>query len=145
MTDYYLRKWFDPILRKPCVPIEDFSNLSDLVDSMKTIMSENYGVGLAAPQVGDSRQILVAKVKGKKNIFINPKIIYGEGLIILREGCLSFPRIFVPTFRKELIQVEYQDINGVKIKEIFGNIDAVILQHEIDHLRGKLMFQYFKR
>jgi len=144
MEQYHLRKWGDPILRKPCKTVEDFSQLDGLIDSLGFIMEKNSGCGLAAPQVGDSRKVLIAKINNNPKVFVNPTIENAKGYVPFLEGCLSFPGITVPTMRRYSIDLKYQDKNGSEIEKTFKGISAIVLQHEIDHLNGKLMFHYFR-
>ena len=64
MINHYLRKWGDPILRQSCHPVEDFSMLAELINSMHSTLRYYSGIGLAAPQVGDNRQVIIAKING---------------------------------------------------------------------------------
>ena len=134
-----IRKEGDPVLRKKTVPVSKFTpQLVNLIEDMIETMLDAEGVGLAAPQIGISKSIIV--VKDNENIFeiINPEIISGEGEVVGIEGCLSLPGIYgeVPRFSR----VEVKGLNRYK-KEV--NISAEgfisrIFQHEIDHLRGVL-------
>ena len=144
MIDYHLRKWGDPILRQKCRQVEDISELGGLILSMRSIMSDHSGLGLAAPQIGDDRQILIAKISGDPQVFINPTITKAKGYIPFIEGCLSLPGLIIPTLRRSSIEVEYQTIGGTKKSGTYTGLNAIVLQHEIDHLNGKLMYQYFK-
>ena len=143
MDDYYLRKWGDPVLREPCEAVEDFSQLDFLIDSMYSIMRQNLGCGIAAPQVGDSRQVLIAQIGLKSEVFVNPRIEFARGYVPFLEGCLSFPFLLVPKIRRYRIDVNYFDRYGAEKSNTFRGLNAIILQHEIDHLNGKLMFHYF--
>jgi len=145
MTNYYLRKWSDPVLRQKCEKVEDFSKLGNLVNSMLEIMNNHEGIGIAAPQIGDTRQVLIAKVNSKYQVFVNPEIKKARGFIPYLEGCLSFPGLTVPTLRKYSIDVEYQNTTGKKLSQKFSGVDSIVMQHEIDHLNGKLMFNYLKK
>ena len=134
-----IRKEGDPVLRKKTVPVSKFTpQLVNLIEDMIETMLDAEGVGLAAPQIGISKSIIV--VKDNENIFeiINPEIISGEGEVVGIEGCLSLPGIYgeVPRFSR----VEVKGLNRYK-KEV--NISAEgfisrIFQHEIDHLQGVL-------
>jgi peptide deformylase len=139
MEKYEIRKWKDPILREVCTPVENFFELGDIVESMQKIVGEHAALGLAAPQIGDSRQIVVARVNKNIEVFINPIIKHSGGYIPFIEGCLSFPGKIIPTIRRYSINLEYQNRDGVKINRDYKGINAVILQHEIDHLSGKLI------
>lgn len=113
---------------------------------MLDTMYENDGVGLAAPQVGVSKQIMVIDVNAgdeeetrKPIVFINPVIIEREGEMIGQEGCLSFPNVFFEVKRAKRIVVRYQNLAGKDLKlEASDNLLCRAIQHEIDHLTGEL-------
>lgn len=130
----------DPILRQVAKLVEVFdSNLSTFCINLETTMTVYNGLGLAAPQVGVSWRIIVVKDLG---ILINPKIISTEGTQLQEEGCLSSPGIFAKVRRALRVVVEYQDINNNQQTISACGLPAVILQHEIDHLNGKLFLDY---
>jgi peptide deformylase len=113
-----------------------------LIDDMVETLYAKRGAGLAANQVGVSKQILVAddsRNGGNIKILINPKIIRKKGEIILEEGCLSFPGLFFLIKRPAKIEVEYTDKNGQRKKMKAEDIMARIICHETDHLNGKTM------
>jgi len=140
---YYLRKLPDPILRQQAVEVEDFPNLDELLSNLYEILSVKRGVGLAAPQIGDSRRVAIIKINGEIREFINPrKLKEGINPYSIEEGCLSIPDTFVSTHRNYPIQIEYQDRRGVHHTERFTGFNAVVLQHEMDHLDGKLIIDY---
>ena len=145
MTEYYLRKWNDPILRKECRKVEDFSSLENLVSSMRSIMKKYEGLGLAAPRVGDDRSVLLAQIGSMPKLFINPQIVSAAGYIPFIEGCLSFPGVTVPKLRRYRIDLRYQDEKGMQKEETFRGLNSIVLQHEIDHLHGRLLYQLFKK
>ena len=144
MAEYYIRKWFDPILRKKCTRVHDFPGLDGLISALNSFMSKESGLGLAAPQIGDDRQVLLAKIKGSVQEFVNPEITGAKGYIPFIEGCISLPGLIVPRIRRYSIDVSYQDRTGKKKTGTFKGLSSIILQHEIDHLNGKLMYNYFK-
>jgi len=109
---------------------------------MAKIMYENEGIGLAAPQVGvDKRIIIVHTDKGLLKL-INPKILEKEGEDSLSEGCLSLPEIFVKVNRAERIKIEGLNEEGKSIKLKAEDFLARVIQHEIDHLNGVLIIDY---
>lgn len=108
----------------------------NIVMDMIKIMYLRGGIGLAAPQVGISKRILVMGTPEKSYICINPEIISGEGNINDIEGCLSFPGLFLHVKRYEKIKVKYQNILGEFKEEEFDGIIARVFQHELDHLNG---------
>lgn len=116
--------------------------IKDLVKIMKKVMKENKGVGLAANQVGKSLAIFIAEDKNKIHTFINPKIIKFIGKEeIVEEGCLSTPKIWGYLKRYPEVVVEYQNLFGKRKKMRAKGLLAQIIQHEIDHLEGKLFIE----
>lgn len=141
-NDYHLRKWSDRHLKQVCRPVEDFSNLNELVLELKVKMLENRGVGMAAPQIGDDRRVLVALVGDGYEVFVNPEIKQESGHIPSIEGCLSYPGLVALKMRRYNIEVAYQTAKGEHKDAIFKGDDAIVLQHEIDHLNGKVLFPH---
>ena len=144
MTESPLRLYGDKILRQK---IEDVifprDDLKQIVMSMLLIMYKEGGVGLAANQVGISERIAVIDVKQEQNdedqvILINPTIIKSEGEVDGNEGCLSLPGIHTPKKRAQYVEVESYTYDGEKVIIKGEDLLAVALQHEIDHLNGKL-------
>lgn len=140
-----IRKEGDEILSKKCREVETIDDrIIELGKDMLETMYKNDGIGLAACQVGILKRVIVYDVKyveedGKKegHILINPKITSrSKSMIEVEEGCLSFPDIYKVVQRHEKVTVEYTDINGKKKKINAKDIEAVCLQHEIDHLDG---------
>ncbi len=144
MSKYYLRKWSDPILRKECRDVDDFFDLDELISAMGQAVYAYHSDGIAAPQLGDDRRVIMVNIKGDLDVFVNPVILGAWGYTPLLECCLSFPGLFVPTVRRLGINVAYQTKSGAVKRESFWGLNALFLQHEIDHLDGKLMFQYHK-
>ncbi|MBI5415985.1 MAG: peptide deformylase [Candidatus Omnitrophica bacterium] len=138
-----IRIYGDPCLRKRSVPV---ARVGDgelaLIQSMLAAMRENKGVGLAAPQVGINRQIFVADVGTGPMAFINPRIIRRMGGAALEEGCLSIPGVTVMVRRPEKIVVRYMDENNRPQEKIYDDLLARVIQHEMDHLDGKLIIDY---
>jgi len=141
-----IRIYPDPILRKKATPIKNINGkVKEIVDRMVEVMHANKGIGLAAPQIGISSQIIVVGVGGKWRAFINPKIIEGEGESILEEGCLSLPTIEVPVKRKQQVLIRAWDVDGKEVSlELFG-FPGRVYQHEIDHLNGILIIHHISR
>ena len=139
----------DPLLNQvcePCDPKRDKS-LKRLSKQMSHVMYKNNGVGLAAPQVGVLKRIIVIDVDwddDNKNplVLINPRIVEKRGEPITDgEGCLSIPGITVPVTRSPWVRVQYEDFDG-DLWEIEGDdLLGRCLQHEIDHLDGKTLFE----
>ena len=142
------------ILRKPTAPVAKFDRkLEKLADLMLKTMYAANGVGLAAPQIGESVRMLVIDVdynsgryeEGAEDdepnpyIMVNPVIVYREGEMQSYEGCLSFPDVFFDVKRARKIAFKYQDLNGKEHRmEAEGDLFCRCVQHEIDHLNGKL-------
>ena len=140
-----IRKEGDEILSKKCREVETIDDrIIELGKDMLETMYKNDGIGLAACQVGILKRVIVYDVKyveedGKKegHILINPKITSrSKTMIEVEEGCLSFPDVYKVVQRHEKVTVEYIDIDGKKKKINAKDIEAVCLQHEIDHLDG---------
>lgn len=111
-------------------------DLNDLVPQMFSIMINNNGVGLAAPQIGVSKRILVINYEDTLLACINPEIVNGSGEVSGTEGCLSFPGLWLKVKRYETVMVRYQDMTGNNREETFSGFMARIFQHELDHLDG---------
>lgn len=115
-----------------------------LAQDMLDTMYASNGVGLAAPQVGVSKRMMVIDVAGedeprKPIVFINPEIIEAEGEMVGQEGCLSFPEVFFEVKRASRIVVKFQNLAGKEQKlAAAGNLLCRAIQHEIDHLEGEL-------
>ena len=133
-----LRVYPDPILTQISEPVEDFDGLDIFCDEMYAVMLENDGVGLSAVQVGVLKQIIIVDINGRRNI-INPEI---RETVTKRfkfsEGCLSVPGYYENRERSDAILLRYEDEKGdVSVKWISG-LEAFCIQHEMDHLEGKL-------
>lgn len=149
--DLTLRIYPDPILREKAEKIVDFDDeLREFADAMVETMFRERGIGLAAPQVGESRRLIVALQMRDPDdndaeplVLVNPRILNEGGeLWELDEGCLSIPGITGPVNRRSRVEVEYEDVAGeTRIVEAVGMF-ARVLMHEIDHLNGKLFIDY---
>lgn len=143
MSDLKLRKYGDPILRKKAKRVEKISyEERDLLSYMVRIMSENEGVGLAAPQIGMDKRIIIADIGKELLKIINPQILEGEGENSLSEGCLSLPEIFIPVNRANKIKIEGLSEDKKLLRLTIEGFLARIIQHEIDHLNGVLIIDY---
>jgi len=136
----------DPRLRKKAVPVEVVDDpLRLLIDDMFETMYEAPGIGLAATQVDVHRRLLVADVSQEKDepqVLINPEILERDGSAITEEGCLSVPGYYEEIERAEHIKVRYLDRDGNEQESEYEGLLAVCVQHEIDHLDGKLFVDY---
>lgn len=135
----------DPVLKKVCEDVKKIDKrLRNLLDDMAETMYKHEGVGIAAPQVGISIRAIVVDVNEKRYDLINPEIISREGSIIDSEGCLSCPDIFGDVERAEKICVKYKNrFNKEKELKAEGLL-ARCIQHEVDHLNGKLFIDIAK-
>ena len=134
-----LRYDTDEILRKRSKEVNEIDNkIRELAIDMLDTMYKNDGVGLAAPQVGILKRIIVIDIGYGPKVFINPVIIKAQGKQTCEEGCLSFPNTFGNVDRPETVVVEAFDIDGNKVKVKAKELEAVVLCHEIDHLDGIL-------
>jgi len=144
-----LRFYPEAILRRKTQPVKKFDEeLHRILKEMAQIMYTNKGVGLAANQVGLDLSLLVADAGDKLYKLVNPKIILKQGKEIMEEGCLSIPGICVKVKRAKKIKVQAQDEYGKPLIIETEGLLSRILQHEIDHLKGKLIIDYlgfFKR
>ena len=136
----------DPRLRKKAAPVEGVDDpLRQLIDEMFETMYEAPGIGLAATQVDVHRRLLVADVSQEKDepqVLINPEILERDGSTITEEGCLSVPGYYAEIERAEHIKVRYLDRDGNEQESEYERLLAVCVQHEIDHLDGKLFVDY---
>lgn len=144
MTEYHLRRFWNLDLYRKCAHVDDFSTLDNLIDAMSDILSERSGAGIAAPQVGDNRQVIMIDLHLEYLVMVNPRVIESKGHAFSVEGCMSIPLFLFPKIRSEEILVEYNDAKGYRTKKRFSGFYSFAVQHEIDHLHGKLIFQYLK-
>jgi len=133
----------DPILRAQTVRVERITDdLRALVDRMFETMYAAQGIGLAAPQVGRTERLSVIDVDKAPLVIVNPEVIESSGSSKAEEGCLSIPDIYGDVQRPESVRVRYQDMDmqtrEIDAEGLFGRC----LQHEIDHLNGKLFIDY---
>lgn len=138
MTDYTLIKETDPILSTPAEPWDwdKDGEAADLSHAMLKLMFENNGIGLAAPQIGVGKRILVMGNPTLSFVCINPEIISASGDEKAQEGCLSFPGLWLHVARQETVTVRYQDVIGRTHDREFKGLQARVFQHELDHLNG---------
>jgi peptide deformylase len=136
----------DPRLRTVAKPVETFDDdLAQLVDDMIETMYEARGIGLAATQVNVHRRLLVLDVSDEQDDpreYVNPEIVESEGTETCEEGCLSVPGIYADVSRAERVRVRAFDRHGKAFEETIDGMHAVCLQHEMDHLEGKLFVDY---
>lgn len=142
-----------PVLKKTGEEINDtYPDLNKLIADMWDTMYNAKGVGLAAPQVGLSIRLFIVdtlqiqneekEVEGIKKVFINPHIIKEEGdHWTYEEGCLSIPNINGDVERQKIVHLSYMDANFEEHTEIFDGMNARVIQHEYDHIEGKLFIE----
>ena len=144
-------KYPDPVLSKPGEKVTEFTpELAQLVDEMFDSMYAAQGIGLAAPQIGISKQITVIDVSFKerpedKLTLINPEIITREGKQFEEEGCLSLPEIREKVHRAAKVKVRAQNVKGEFFEVEGEELLSRALQHEIDHLHGILFIDHLSR
>ncbi len=136
----------DPRLRNCAKPVEQFDDqLRELADNMLETMYHSSGIGLAATQVGEAKRVVVIDVSEERDqpqFLINPEILSREGEEVSEEGCLSVPSIYEKVSRAERIRFRAQDRNGDPVEMDAEGLLAVCIQHEIDHLNGKLFIDH---
>lgn len=136
----------DPRLRTRAQPVTRFdAELGQLIDDMFETMYAAPGIGLAATQVDEHRRVLVIDVSKDHDqplVFINPEILSREGEEVTEEGCLSVPENFAEVKRAAKVRVRAQGRNGEIFEEDYDGVLAVCIQHEMDHLEGKLFVDY---
>lgn len=136
----------DPRLRTKARPIETVDDaLRQVIDNMFETMYAAPGIGLAATQVNLHQRLLVADVSADKTdpqVLINPQILTMDGTQVTEEGCLSVPGFYEEVERAEHIRVCFLDRDGVVVENEFSGLLAACVQHEIDHLDGRLFVDY---
>jgi len=133
----------DPRLRLKGEPVDSFGRfLHGLLDDMTDTMRHAPGVGLAAPQVGEALQACVIEVQDQLYELINPRIVRSAGDDRDLEGCLSLPGYYAYVTRREKVWVVAQNRHGKKVKVAGAGLLGRALQHELDHLDGKLFIDY---
>ena len=139
-----------PILRQKALDLKSIEKEDIIIaEEMKEVMLNASGLGLAANQIGYLKKIITINIEDKKNnfetnyILFNPKILsYSKDKIKMEEGCLSIPQQYADIERSSEIEVEYINYKKKLIKRKVKGIEARVLQHEIDHLSGKLFIDY---
>jgi peptide deformylase len=135
----------DPRLRLKGEPVDSFGKyLHELLDDLTETMRAAPGVGLAAPQLGEALNVCVIEVEGQLHELVNPRIVRGNGEDNDLEGCLSIPGYVAYVTRRERVWVVAQNRLGRKIKLAGSGLLSRALQHELDHLDGKLYIDYLE-
>jgi peptide deformylase len=146
MTKLAILEYPDPRLRTKAAPVSHVDDaLRHLIDDMLETMYAKNGVGLAATQVDVHRRLLVLDVSDERNrplVLINPEITHADGRAIGEEGCLSLPGIYDKVERATQIRVRALDRNGQGFEMTAQDMLAVCIQHEIDHLEGRVFVDH---
>jgi len=138
-----IKKYPDIILREDCIQVEEITEKEkELFEKMLFTMRHFCGIGLAAPQIGISQKLIVAEVDGKTVKLANPEIVKAKGTDNMEEGCLSVPEVTVEIERPYEIIVKGLSKKGKLVEIEAKGLLARVLQHEIDHLKGKLIIDY---
>ena len=151
MGDLSITKYGNEVLRKVAEPVEEINDeIIQIVADMLEAMYKFEGVGIAAPQIGISKRIVIVDTEpsnpaSKPIVLINPEIVEKDGEIGEDEGCLSVPEIRGDVKRAERVVVEGIDLEGNKIRVEGTELLARALQHEIDHINGKLFIDHLSR
>lgn len=138
----------DPRLKKPCDPIAAVTaEISALASDMFETMYEAPGIGLAAPQIGVMKRLIVMDcIKDgppEPMALLNPQVLWSsEDLGSYEEGCLSIPDQYAEVKRPSSVKVGWMDLDGTQQERLFTGLWATCVQHEIDHLNGKLFIDY---
>jgi peptide deformylase len=141
----------DPILQKHAKPVEVFDEkLKQLAEDMLETMYHENGIGLAANQVAVLKRIVVMDVNAGEEdtslrdpkVLVNPQIVAAEGETAIEEGCLSVPEFRAEVKRAERITVKYQNVQGEPQEMEADGLLAICMQHEFDHLEGRLFIDY---
>ena len=135
----------DPILMRKAAPIEEIDNkICEIAQKMLDTMYDACGIGLAAPQIGLSKRLVVMDATGQKTgerVFINPQITEERGETIEEEGCLSFPDVMGNVKRSQYVTVTAYNLEGKKLEIKVEGLLSRVWQHEIDHINGRLFIE----
>jgi peptide deformylase len=140
-----IRQYPDAVLRMRANEVEQFDDdLARLADKMAHLMRDAHGVGLAATQVGVLQRLFVFQARDEQDVtaIVNPEITKrSTGVAVFEEGCLSLQGVLVPVERALDVTIEGQDVTGAPLRLELDEMDARVVQHEIDHLDGFLMLE----
>jgi len=139
-----IRTYGDPVLRRPAEPVETIDDETrDICEQMVEAMIRADGVGLAAPQIGISKRIVVLDVDGEFHILINPRLVEtSEETESFTEGCLSVPGVHAEVSRSARATIEGTSLDGSPVRITGEGLLARAIQHEIDHLNGNLFLDH---
>jgi len=142
-TKLRLRFYGDPVLRRRSEPLDQVTDKErEILAEMAELMRISGGIGLAAPQVGINKQIVLVDIGQGPVVLINPRITRKTGWASMEEGCLSLPGVYVKVKRAKMIQVSGLNEENQKVRITAYDLLARALAHEIDHLRGRLILDY---
>ncbi len=142
-TGLKIRVFGDTVLRKKAKTVKKITDYHrDILSKMARLMYDSTGIGLAAPQVGISEAMIVLDIGDGLYKLVNPKIVRKEGFQAIQEGCLSVPGVCLKVKRAKKVSVGALDENGEHIFIEASELLACVLQHEIDHLNGRLIVDY---
>ena len=145
MTVLDILSFPNPRLRKKSIDVEKSENMRGVIRNMADTMYANGGVGLAAPQIGIRKNLIIfdpSDDMSNLTEMVNPIIKAKDGEVYTNENCLSVPDIRARIKRSKNIKVKYDNLEGDTITKNFGGISSICIQHEIDHLKGKLIIDY---
>jgi len=142
-TELRIRKFGEPVLRKKSAPVKKITpEHQEFLSKMARLMYEGEGVGLAAPQAGLNEAMIVVDIGKGLYKLINPKIVKAQGCQTNEEGCLSVPGVCIKIKRAKRIELVALSESGKPLNIEAEGLLACVFQHEIDHLRGKLIVDY---
>ena len=143
MAQREILEYPDPRLRLESTPVADFDDeLGQLVEDLLDTLYATESIGLSAPQVNDRREVLVMDLSGNASspqVFVNPEIVASAAPGLVEESCLSVPGIVANVVRATEVRVRARQADGATLMRDLSGMEAVCLQHEMDHLRGKLL------
>ncbi len=146
IMDFQIRFFPDPVLRKKAARVHEFNAaLEEIIRKLDAAMrAQTSGIGIAAPQIGNSLRIAIVDISrrlpgAEKLILVNPEIVKAWEKRLSREGCMSLPEYTAQLPRFDRVHLRWQDSAGRFREGVFGGLQAVCIQHEIDHLEGLLI------
>ncbi|HKZ21062.1 MAG TPA: peptide deformylase [Acidimicrobiia bacterium] len=148
MALFPIRRFGDPVLRMPAAPVKEIdAGVRKLVTDMIETMYAAPGVGLAAPQIGVSRAVIVFDAQDEKGarVLINPELVESDGVYEYEEGCLSVPGHYWPITRPGYVRARGLNLDGDTVEYFGEGLLGRVLQHEIDHLKGILLIERLEK
>ena len=144
LTPYMeLLKEDSKLLRRKSKRVDKIDDkIRNIAANMVECMEKNNGIGLAAPQVGILKRIIVVTINEQPKVMVNPEIVFtSKETCVMNEGCLSFPEQFYDIERPEKVTVKYRNLSGHPILETYAGLTARCIYHEIDHLDGVVFLE----